>query len=415
MTKAASGEGRVLRSAMWGWADQAVSSLTNFVVGILIARSLSPNSFGAFGLGFAFYALALNMTRAFASQPLTIRYSSATPGARHGAAREAAGASLVLGAGTSILCLVIASVTTGALREVFAALAIVLPGLMLQDTWRFTFFTQARPGAALVNDVVWAITLVPLLALAPAMLFGSVFWMTLLWGGTATLAAAVGILQAGVIPAPMAARRWLRAHRDLGSRFLTESAIAVAAAQAVLFGLGALAGLAAVAAVRSAQLLLGPLNIVVQGGALFSVAEVARAAALSTEHVARFAVRLSAVLSVIGIAWTLFVLSIPESTGVAVLGENWDGAQQVILPVGVAFVALCGATGASVALRGLAEAGRILRAGTIASTCTVVFGLVGAFAAGASGAAWGMAAATTIGAVATWFELRFAMATSART
>jgi hypothetical protein len=53
----------VVRPAGWGVADQALSSLTNFVVGIYIARSLDTKEFGAFSLAFATYVIALNASR----------------------------------------------------------------------------------------------------------------------------------------------------------------------------------------------------------------------------------------------------------------------------------------------------------------------------------------------------------------
>ena len=51
---------QIARRAGWGVADQALSSLTNFAVGVFVARQLGPTEFGAFSLAFATYLLALN-------------------------------------------------------------------------------------------------------------------------------------------------------------------------------------------------------------------------------------------------------------------------------------------------------------------------------------------------------------------
>ena len=49
----------VVRQLGWGVADQAMSSLTNFGIGIYVARSLGIQEFGAFSLAFATYLIVL--------------------------------------------------------------------------------------------------------------------------------------------------------------------------------------------------------------------------------------------------------------------------------------------------------------------------------------------------------------------
>ena len=38
----------------------------------------------------------------------------------------------------------------------FLAFALVQPGILIQDSWRFVFFADGRPEMAAANDVVWA-------------------------------------------------------------------------------------------------------------------------------------------------------------------------------------------------------------------------------------------------------------------
>ena len=59
--------GRSVRSFGWGLADQMLSSVTNFLLGLLVARSVGPGEFGACGLAYATYTLALGAARALAS------------------------------------------------------------------------------------------------------------------------------------------------------------------------------------------------------------------------------------------------------------------------------------------------------------------------------------------------------------
>ena len=62
--------GQTSRRLGWGVADQAVSSLTNFVVVLLVARSLGAVQFGAFSLAYVTYGFALNASRGLATYPL---------------------------------------------------------------------------------------------------------------------------------------------------------------------------------------------------------------------------------------------------------------------------------------------------------------------------------------------------------
>src|SRR5690606_14170097 len=133
-------------------------------------------------------------------------------------------------------------------------LGMVLPALMLQDSWRFGFFAEGMGQRAFVNDMVWAV------GLAPAMLLaaqygdgdgsgdGSVLAFVLAWGAAAAVAAAFGWWQTGLSPAWTGTRSWLRQHRDLGPRYLVENVSISGATQLRAYGLGAIAGLADVGA-----------------------------------------------------------------------------------------------------------------------------------------------------------------------
>src|SRR5437764_6373982 len=65
-----------VRRLGWGLADQALSSMTNFALAILVARSVSTSALGAFGLAFTTYTITLGATRALCQEPLTVCYSA---------------------------------------------------------------------------------------------------------------------------------------------------------------------------------------------------------------------------------------------------------------------------------------------------------------------------------------------------
>ncbi len=78
----AGGVGRLVatvRRLGWGVADQGVSSLSNFALGVVAAKSLDPAGFGAFTLAYLTYAFVLSAARGPSTDPLMVRFSYAEP------------------------------------------------------------------------------------------------------------------------------------------------------------------------------------------------------------------------------------------------------------------------------------------------------------------------------------------------
>ena len=393
-----------LRRAGWGIADQALSSLTNFALGVLVARTVDLAAFGAFSLGFAAYLLIASVTRAYPMDPLAIRYAAAPPAAFRRAASAATGTVVVVGIVCGAVLLLVGLATSGSFSESLLALGITLPGLLLQDAWRSAFFANGRGRLAFLNDVTWAAVEFPALVVFIASGSRSVFWPVLIWGGSATVAAVVGILQASTMPRPWLTVAWWREHSDLGSRFIAEVLARVVSGQLQLYGVGLMAGLAAVGTLRAGQLLFGPVQVVVFGIGMMALPEGARALAASLHALRRTALLISGVLATVAALWGVLVLLIPAGLGSLLLGEAWEPAYSLAVPIMLAYTAVSLSYGAGVGLRALAAAGRSLRATMVVSALTLVLGIGGAALEGASGSAWGLCLAAAIGAPIYWYE-----------
>ncbi|MEO3763733.1 hypothetical protein [Streptomyces sp. B8F3] len=391
----------------WGLADQAASSASNFLVGMYVARSLGPAAFGVFSLAWVTYGVVLGVSRGLATDPLVVRFSGAPEASWRTATARSAGTALGVGAVFGTACLVAGACAGGHLGTAFVCLGVVLPGLLLQDAWRFAFFAAGTGRKAFVNDVVWGVACVPGLVLAARA--GSVAGFVLAWGGSATVAAAYGCLQSGIRPRPAGVRAWLRAHRDLGYRYLVENVGVSGAAQLRMYGLGAIVGVGAVGVVRGAELLLGPFLAVLMGLSLVTVAEAARVLRQAPHRLAGFCLLLGAGQAAAALLWGAALLLVPDHLGEHVLGTVWYPASELIVPatLGVAGAGL--GAGAAAGLRALAAARRSLRAQLFASVCYAGGGLGGAAAAGAVGSAWGVAAATVSGSALWWLHLRSAL------
>jgi hypothetical protein len=400
----------IARRAGWGIADQAASSATNFALGLFVARQTTPEGFGAFGLAFVTYLFFLNLGRAIVAQPFLIRHSNVPPDEWRAAVRPALGVAGLLGVAAGLGCLLFGFVGGNDIRPAFAALALGLPGLLTQDAWRFTFFAAGRERDALVNDLAWAVMLALTLAALAASGATDVFSITLAWGVTASVVSLGRLVQSGLKPSVGWPIAWVRAHRDLIPRFSLEVIARMGGTQLLYFILGAISGLAAVGAIRAADLLLGPFNILFQGVHLIALPEGRRLLTASTDALLRWCRFLSVTIGVGALAWGVVCLLLPDSLGRAAVGASWEPARSVLLPMIAALVGLVASAGAIVGLRALAAAKRTLRAAVVTSAATLGAATFGAALGDAPGAAWGLAIGSWIGAVVWWFELRQGLA-----
>ncbi|WP_236789696.1 hypothetical protein [Amycolatopsis sp. GM8] len=392
----------------WGLGDQAVSSLTNFAVGLYVARSLGATAFGVFSLAWVTYGVIINVSRGLGTDPLMVRFSGVAAGIWRAATARAAGTALVVGIATGAVSILVGIAIGGQVGLAFAGLGLVLPFLMVQDAWRFGFFAAGQGHRAFLNDVVQAV------ALAPAMLFaakhGTVLGFVLAWGMSAGVAAIFGCFQTGILPRLSAVGGWLRDQRDLGTRYLIENVSNSGASQLRAYGLGAIAGLAAVGTVRGAELLQGPFQAVLMGLSLVTVAEAARVLRRAPHRLPKFCLILGAGQAGAALCWGLALLFLlPEFVGVHLLGSIWPAAHTLILPATLSVMGASFSTGAASGLRALGLARRSMRCQVTVSACYLIGGLVGAAIAGAPGSAWGVATATTTGSAFWWFQLRAGM------
>lgn len=180
----------------WGVADQGVSSLTNAAVSIYIARTLGGVQFGAFSLAYVTCAIVLNASLGLTTDPLMVRFSVTDTRTWRRAVADCTGTAAAAGITRGCCVLGAATFLDGTALPAFMALGLTLPGLMLQDSWRYSFFALGRGSQALLNDLISAFTLIPALLILRRTGYANVFSFVLAWGATACIGGAVGPLQA---------------------------------------------------------------------------------------------------------------------------------------------------------------------------------------------------------------------------
>jgi O-antigen/teichoic acid export membrane protein len=393
---------RILRRASWGVADQVLSSATNFALSVLVARSVGRDDFGAFSLVYTTYLVALNVARPLSAEPLVIRYSGLDSRSWRRAATGAASTAAAVGIVLGLVAGAVGAISGGFAGAAFMMLAWVLPGLLIQDSWRLAFFAAGRGSAAFLNDAVWAAVMFPTVIFLVSTNHASVPLMILAWGGAATLAALVGFVQARVRPTVAGVTRWYRDHQDLTRFLLPDRLVSLGADQLSPYVIGAIGGLAAVGGIRSGQLLLGPFSIVRQGIQLIAAPEGVRALSRSTAKLAWGCRVFSAVSVGVLLACAAVVYLLPTPWGVALLGRNWLPGRELLLPLLAWMAGAAVMSGAGLGLYVLGAVDRSFRIGVLVSAVGLTGAGVGAAVGGAAAAALGVALSMWVGAVVSW-------------
>ena len=209
---------------------------------------------------------------------------------------------------------------------------------------------------------------------------------------------------------PGGALIWFREQRDLGVRYLVENVVQSGGTQLRMYALGAISGLADVAALRGAQLLLGPLLTVLMGIGTVAVPEAVRWLRRSRRHLVKFCLVLGSVESSASLLWGVGLLVLlPMGLGAFVLGKVWEPASVLVLPLCLTVIVGTFTTGATTGLRALGAARRSLRSQVIESTMFVLATVIGASVAGALGATWAGLVVAVLAGVFWWTQFRFAV------
>lgn len=398
------------RRLSWGVADQAMSSISNFAVNIYIARTLGAVQYGAFALAYVTYGFALNASRGLGTDPLLVRFSGTDLPTWKRAVARCTGTATVMGLVMGALALVVSMFLHGTTGMAFLALGLTLPGLLVQDSWRFAFFALGRGGQAFLNDTIWTIVLIPALVLLRQTGHANVFWFVFAWGAAAAVAAVIGPLQARVLPKASGGWGWVSQHRDLGPRYLAEGTLNSSQNQLRNYGIGFILGLGALGYVQAANTLMGPFMVIFFGMGLVLLPEAARILRRAPGRLPLFCACASGGLALLGLAWgVVLLLALPHGLGHLMLGSLWQPTYPLVLPSTIAIMGGCVQAGAGTGLHALGSARRSLRAMAIASALFVVCGLIGAALGGAAGTMYGAAVASWAGAVLFWLQLRHAL------
>lgn len=392
--------GAGFRRAIWALGNEGLDAASNLFLSVWVARQVTASEFGAFGLVLAIVQFGTILCRTIANVPMMIAYGNSEKRFTRGLAGQVLGTSLAIGLGLGVVTLGYGLTQHDPVRSVALAFGIVMPGLMLQDCCVYLFYSRQRPQLAMVNNAVWATAQVAFFLVA-AYAFGAKHaWpFALLWGAAAYLAVAVSLVQLRTLPHLHRALAWWREHRSKIRDLVTETAVGQVGRQGVVWLLGGLLGLTAVAGFRAGQVPLGMVRLFVQGISPMALTEGVRLYHRNRSGLTRLVNLWSAGGVVLTGMVAVFLLLLPEHILAIFLGQSWSYARPIVIPLSIAMAANTVVVPAQTGLRAFGatrESARVRVPITVAQLLGVT---VGALAGGLFWATVGFAAASVFSAV----------------
>lgn len=395
----------LLRCASWIIGDQALSSLSNAALSILIARVADAEGYGNFAIAFTIYTFLIGISQAVANKPYLMRSAAQPKDVAQAEARGSTGAALLFGLLCAVAVVPVALFLADGTREAVVVMAVLLPGLFVQEAWRAVFVARQRPQAATLNDGVWALLQFASLAVAIALGATEPVSLIAVWALSGWCAALLAVRQGRVHPSPAGGIGYVRRHADISRFLVAEWVTVVGAGQIALLLVGALGSATDVGALRGAQTILGPLNILSMAAMTFAIPEFVRRPWLTRRGLRLCAIALSAGTALVSLAWGGTLLLLSASGGTALLGATWPAARETLLPMTLWISGLSLSAGPLAVLRARGDARSSFVVNAVLGPLVLAGAIGGFLSGGAPGTAWGMAMAAAVTTPLWWIRM----------
>ena len=379
---------------------QLIGSLQSLLIGVLIARVSTVEEFGEFGVVFAFLIFLVALVRTVTSDVYLFHIDSSSR------TRESASQSLSFGLGLAMLCALGSTLSVLVVPEYHYQvlwLALALPFFVLQDTVRNLLVGMARPMTASALDFVLFASIVVGLALLPRDI--PPFYVQVFW---AVCVGIIGLVGVAIVRPQLSlrkARAWWGPDNQLG-RYLADFVLTNSLMPVAMSLTTAIAGLPAAAALRAAQMVLAPIQVLNRAAAVaFSLPSRRAAEAQNSGRVVRLSILLAGILVLASAAVSIVVWLLPYTALSAVFGDSAAVMLDVLPAAVVTLLAASLATGTGLAFRAFRRIRVTVNLKAVSLPISVIALCVGALNFGALGAQAGIAVGESVRAVLGWVLL----------
>jgi O-antigen/teichoic acid export membrane protein len=368
-------------------ADQVLSSGTQFLLIVLVARRADPTTFGAVSVALLIHGFLLGIVRAAIAEVVLLR-CQARPSESRREARVGLFLTMAAGgiAGIGLLCVGLA--VGGEVGGYLELVALAAPAVYAQDVLRYVAYGTGRIGLALAVDGIWMVlqVLVSLVLIGAGQATPSL--LILAWIAGAVAGASAGALFLRVSPRPVALGRWWAQERARAGGFVTDFLVANGLMQGSFILLSVLLPLDEFAGLRAAFLCLSPLANLLAGVRTLTLAQLAGLRARPARARWR-AIQVALALAWVGAIYAIGLVLLPDRWGSELFGETWDEAVGLVGLLAVGELIRLGSFAAIDLIKVLGSPMDLVRTRVVTSAGVVTGLLVGAMAAGPYGAVVG--------------------------
>lgn len=351
-------------------ADQALSSVSNLLVVVLVARAVSPRAFGYFVLGYAVLTVTLGLTRAYFGTRITLADDQ----------RAARRLTAALVAGLMVLSPVVAVAvfgasmvaTSGQAPLVCAVIAVATPVVCVQDVLRFGASAGGRPWAALLSDAAWIVGMAVPFVLGLELDAAAALT---LWAGSAAVALAVALVAFRERPLLRAGLAEVRRREVVGASLLVGAVLTSCASLLTLYVVARVLDPAAAGSLRGASTAMGPVNVLL-AFLVLGVTPVLARRDRGSDH--RFCWQVGGTAVALVLAWGAVLLLAPRALGEAAFGSSWDGVRSVLALTVTEYVWVAVGAAAVMGLKVRRRAADLVRSRIVAAVSTVGVGTAAA-------------------------------------
>jgi hypothetical protein len=377
--------------------DQVLSSGTQLLLIVLVARQADPTTFGAASLALLVHGFLLGLERAGIGEVTLLRCRN-NPAAAWPEARRGAFLALLAGGAVSLGLACVSALLGGQVGEYLVLMVLAAPLVYLQDVLRYVAYGVGRVQDAIVGDAVWLV--VQVVVSAAVLIAGDATptGLILAWVAGAGAGAVALALPHRLWPRPGAVRPWWAEEHGRASGFLADFLVASGMWQGAFLLLGVLMTLEELGALRVALVAVSPLANLLAGVRALSLGHLSglrKQPSRALRRAAQIGLALGAAAAVYGTALVL----LPDRWGSELFGDTWAEAASLVGIVALAEVIRLPTFAAIDLVKVLGRPVELVRTRLTGGVGVIAGLLAGGIAAGPRGAAMG----TAVGYV--WNEL----------